>query len=150
MKSFGGHSINTIENNSIPITETGCWLWEHSLNKDGYGFHIRDGDKRLQPHVLSYILHNNINEIPNGKQVNHACDIPSCTNPNHLYLGTQKQNMLDKVIRGRCKKTYKLTEEEYSIILESELSSIQLSKFLPVDSSTIRYIRIKNGQKRNK
>ena len=39
--------------------------------------------------------------IPEGKQVNHTCDNPKCYNVNHLYIGTQQENMDDKVRRGR-------------------------------------------------
>ncbi|WP_165924021.1 HNH endonuclease signature motif containing protein [Paraburkholderia sp. BL9I2N2] len=48
----------------------------------------------------SYIMHKG--EIPSGYVVRHKCDDPACVNPEHLELGTQKDNCADKVLRNRC------------------------------------------------
>ena len=74
-----------------------CWLWEHSIDKNGYG---RFRSKYLA-HRKAYELEF---EPPGDKNVNHYCDVKNCVNPSHLYLGTQQDNMNDAKIRGQIKK----------------------------------------------
>ena len=79
----------------------GCWIWKAAKDKDKYGLHSFRGNKNSRAHRVSYTLY--IGEIPRGKQVLHRCDNPSCVKPEHLFLGTPKDNMLDKVSKGRAK-----------------------------------------------
>lgn len=87
---------------------TGCWNWTGSLDRDGYGRMIgSDKGKRIFTfaHRASYEYHKgHIGPIDsNTGCVLHTCDNPSCINPDHLYLGDQAQNGLDKKLRGRVK-----------------------------------------------
>jgi len=80
----------------------GCWVWTAARTPKGYGcfrFRNRGG---ARAHRVSYELF--IGPIPDGLQVNHHCDNPSCVNPAHLYAGTQKQNRQDAVRRNRTAK----------------------------------------------
>lgn len=82
-----------------PEPNTGCWLWEKNLDKDGYG-KIFFNKKHWRVHRAILFLNNK--NIKN-KMVLHKCDTPSCCNPEHLFIGTALENMRDKVKKGRLK-----------------------------------------------
>ena len=97
-----------------------CWEWTACKNKKGYG-QFRIDKKIYSSHRISYILANG--QIPEDDSfyktlfVCHSCDNPSCVNPNHLFLGTCKDNSEDKVSKNRQLKgikhgLHKLTEQE--------------------------------------
>lgn len=78
-----------------------CWNWTAYKTKLGYGSFSLDGTSKITwAHRASYILY--VGEIPDGMFVCHKCDNPSCVNPNHLYIGTPKQNSRDRDLRGRA------------------------------------------------
>jgi hypothetical protein len=90
----------------VPVTETGCWLWLRSSIKSHGGqrygeltTHVNGKRGRALAHRLSYELHNG--PIPDGIQVCHTCDIGLCVNPAHLFLGSNRDNQLDMVNKGR-------------------------------------------------
>lgn len=80
-----------------------CWIWigAGSTSKKGYGQIRLPGAKGRQTsaHRVSWILHRG--EIPIGLDVLHKCDNPPCVNPDHLFLGTNQDNVNDKVSKGR-------------------------------------------------
>lgn len=84
--------------NKVNKTES-CWLWIASVgSNNGYGC-IKFEGKTQQAHRVSWKLRHG--EIPAGMLVLHRCDIPLCVNPEHLFLGTQSDNMRDCRDKGR-------------------------------------------------
>lgn len=77
---------------------TGCITAEGSPNKAGYG-RVTIKGKRMYAHRVAYEQHKG--QIPEGMMVCHTCDNPICINPDHLFLGTQKDNMSDAKSKGR-------------------------------------------------
>jgi hypothetical protein len=82
----------------IPEPNSGCWLWLLSVNRWGYGV-LRREKKDVFAHRWSWTLHRGT--IPPGMLVCHKCDVPSCCNPDHLFLGTDADNNADMVRKGR-------------------------------------------------
>lgn len=87
----------------VEKSQNGCMIWVGSTDNHGYG-QINQGYGRspIKTHRLSWELHNG--EIPFGLSVCHKCDNPKCVNPDHLFLGTQKDNMMDCASKGRLNK----------------------------------------------
>ena len=76
-----------------------CWLWTGApCGSYNYG-RIGTGPNVIMAHKFSYELH--YGKIPDGLQVLHKCDVALCVNPDHLFLGTQKDNMQDAIEKGR-------------------------------------------------
>jgi len=77
-----------------------CWIWKGAtLNKSKYG-QFKINNKNQLSHRVSWIIH--YGEIPIGKDVLHKCDNPQCVNPSHLFIGSHKENMMDKTKKGRA------------------------------------------------
>lgn len=75
-----------------------CWLWTARLTHGGYG-QIKWGGIYRKASRVSYELAHG--KFPDELFVLHTCDNPQCVNPSHLFLGTQQDNMDDKVNKGR-------------------------------------------------
>jgi len=89
--------------NSIVKQENGCWEWNKHLDKDGYGqISVKGTDgihRNCRSHRVMYELKHG--EIKDGLLACHTCDNRKCCNPDHIFLGTAKDNAEDMVAKGR-------------------------------------------------
>lgn len=95
-------SLDKLFEKSMPIPFCGCWIWMGGLARDGRYGSCSYLDHIYRTHRLSYFLA--YGQIPDGVNVLHKCDIPLCINPDHLFLGTDADNMLDKTEKNRQAK----------------------------------------------
>lgn len=86
-----------------------CWEWIAGKGRDGYGS-IRSKGKSVGAHRVSWEIHNG--PILGGLLVCHKCDNPPCVNPDHLFLGTQRDNAKDSVAKGRWSGNIILNEQQ--------------------------------------
>jgi len=85
--------------NSVDLSDiTGCWLWTGTRNHKGYGY-FSTGGTRYRVHRLAWQLKRGA--IPAGQLVCHTCDVRNCINPDHLFLGTARENNSDRDAKGR-------------------------------------------------
>ena len=82
---------------SVRDPKTGCQLWTASRNGSGYGHLFWKGVPQLAHRAAWMARHG---PIPKGLYVCHRCDVRTCINPDHLFLGTQKDNMIDRAIKA--------------------------------------------------
>jgi hypothetical protein len=130
-----------------------CWLWIAAKNNKGYG-RFKFETKFYSSHIISYKLHNT--DYDPTKFVCHRCDTPSCCNPNHLFLGTQSENMLDCSAKGRDNSQAKGAKGETNgkaRLTEQDVISIKtrmkngertcniIRDYTHVHKATIKYIK---------
>lgn len=96
MKSVEGRFHSRIQKNA-----NGCWIWVGALVGGPRHFYggIRIGGKTVRANRLSYEMH--VGPIPAGMFVCHKCDVSKCVNPEHLFVGTHSENMIDSVVKKR-------------------------------------------------
>lgn len=126
-----------------------CWEWTAALNRDGYGqFNCGLGSGySFKASRISWKLH--FGEIPEGLNVLHRCDNRKCVNPNHLFLGTHKDNTDDKVsksrqLKGESHGMARLTNLQVLLIRSDSRPLKDIAREYGVSKGLISYIR--NGK----
>lgn len=123
-----------------------CWLWTgclYGFGKWKYGQIYGDG-KIQRAHRYSYELH--VGPIAKGLCVCHKCDNPLCVNPNHLFLGTHKENLGDMSKKGRApwgEKSYraKLTNKDIIKIRNMKKPQSVIAEKFGIGQSNVSYIK---------
>lgn len=87
-----------LAHHSMPEPNSGCWLWTGALDSSGYG-HMKWLGRTVKAHRLTWESANG--PIPSGMHICHRCDVPSYVNLEHLWLGTNQDNVSDKMSKGR-------------------------------------------------
>lgn len=112
--------------------EGGCWEWTAYKMRQGYGVLIlgsrTDGSRRTElAHRVSYTLA--YGDFPEDQVICHSCDNPACVRPQHLFIGSQADNMLDMREKGRSTKGrpshLRGTAHPLSKLTESEVVEIR-------------------------
>lgn len=105
----------------VLITPT-CWLWIGCTDGTGRGT-IKYEGRQVGAHRISWKLHRGL--IPDGLCVLHRCDVPTCVNPEHLFLGTQAENMMDMKQKGRQARGEKQGSAKLTV---SDVEAIRLDR----------------------
>jgi hypothetical protein len=80
------------------LLQNGCWAWNGSLYRNGYGG-FAFGTTRILAHRVAYAIYKG--DVPEHLVIRHTCDYKRCGNPDHLILGTHKENSDDAWARNR-------------------------------------------------
>jgi HNH endonuclease len=123
-----------------PEPFSGCWLWTACVFQNGYGCLWPN----KKAHRVSWELHRS--KIPDGLQVLHKCDVKTCVNPDHLFLGTHADNMADAASKNRMpfgenNADARLTENDVQLIRNSSDGSVALAAKFGVSRRVIWLIR---------
>jgi hypothetical protein len=147
MRKGSGRSFAAwLELYSMPEPNSGCILWMGSVQKTGYGQIIVQKKSFLAHRIAYQVLRG---PIPVGSHVLHKCDVRCCVNPDHLWLGTNAENMADKARKGRAARgegnaASKLTEEQARAIIAAVGSQRAIAKQFGVCQQTV--CKIKTGK----
>lgn len=105
----------------LPEPNSGCWLWDGSMNSDGYGNIRRD---KITHKTHRYVFEQTYGKIDKGLCVCHKCDVPNCVNPEHLFVGTHKDNMRDRAKKGKNNWMKLSVAQVKKIILDTRMQSV--------------------------
>lgn len=130
MNIFSDTTIDRFWEKVEVLGEDECWCWQGAQRNGGYG-HLYVNGRWYGAHRISY----EINIGPIGALcVLHSCDNPQCCNPNHLWLGTQTDNMVDRDMKGRNvpppSNSRVLTQEQANEIREKYIPRVYLLRRL--------------------
>lgn len=115
-----------------------CWNWQSHRTPDGYGVFCNGKHGNVYAHRMAYILR--YGEIPEGMCVLHKCDNPSCVNWSHLFLGTNRDNVVDMLWKGRSRAA-KLTPDEVREIRSRAANGESCESLALEYGVTVRHVR---------
>ena len=129
------------------VLDDACWEWTGYRNRKGYGQIKADG-RMVATHRQAFLLRRG--PIPEGMHVLHRCDNPPCVNPDHLFLGSNDDNVAERVRKGRSGRnagasasTAKLTEDDVRRIRRMAslgMTNLEIAEAFPVNDRSISNI----------
>lgn len=142
------------EDRFIPEPNSGCWLWLGGTQSQGYGVL---GPKNAKVLASRFAYEKYRGPVPAKLHVLHKCDTPSCVNPDHLFVGTRRDNMQDASRKGRMHPgeadgMAKLTQQQVDQIRQDAnrgVSKTHLAQRFNVHRSQISRIINRRRWKRN-
>lgn len=102
------------------VPECGCWLWTGYANPRGYGMMSMPQQSPKLAHRVSWTLYRG--PVPDGMFVCHKCDTPACVNPDHLFVGSNADNVKDMDGKGRRKNSPKHGESHPMARISNEVA----------------------------
>ncbi len=128
------------------VTNTeGCWLWRGMIHHTGYGY-LYNGTISEGAHRIAFQLFRG--PIPTGLFVCHTCDVRACVNPDHLWLGTNEENIRDRDLKGRTalhqgteNGKAKFTDQQIQAIRQDQRRAEDVAADYGVNYTTIHRIR---------
>lgn len=137
--------IRRLARHSAPANENGCILWTGSRLKGRYGRLMWLGQVRFA-HRLAWTARHGA--IPEGQNVCHRCDMPACINVDHMWLGTQAENVADMLVKGRrhsskgtANGAAKLTAEQVRMIREDGRMQKEIAGSYRITQATVSAIK---------
>ena len=91
---------------------SGCWLWDAAVHRKGYGA-FQSGNGLVSAHRFSWERVNG--PLPVGVHVLHKCDVSACVNPDHLFIGSNADNVKDAIKKGRTAKGEKNGQSKLTV-----------------------------------
>lgn len=136
-----------IEGLSIPEPNSGCWIWLGSISAGGYA--RITVNRSVNAHRISYAAY--VDDILSDLHVLHRCDNRCCVNPEHLFLGSNRDNIADKVAKGRQARnagikhpSVKLTEEQALAVYADQRPFSEIARSFGLTRGTV--VGIKSGK----
>lgn len=130
----------------IPEPNSGCWLWTGAVSRSGYGIVMRGrkSEGQIRAHRASWKIYRG--EIPVGMFVCHKCDVRSCVNPDHLWLGQHADNMADRNAKGRAARgerggNAKLTDAQTIAIRNDQRTQMAIAAAFGISQSRVSQIK---------
>lgn len=129
------------------LKSDGCWIWQGCKTKQGYGYLGQSGSKNISAHRAAWLVTHKV--LPSWLHVLHKCDNPSCVNPEHLFLGTNADNVADREAKGRqlyrklgaANGRARLTEDQVRCIYDDPRKQDDIAAAYGVSQSTVHRIK---------
>lgn len=138
-------SLPSLEGRYIPEPNSGCWLWTGAATAAGYGVVSKGPRGRQKTYLTHRVAFESVNgAIPAGLFVCHRCDVPSCVNPDHLFLGTARDNTRDMLRKGRDAfgiNSNPLRGEAWGVAHEGTLPVGESHHSAKLSEETVRFVR---------